>query len=222
MTSINLLAGPRGRRFCLDTVTALSGDLWSRHLEAAWEPGNPGLLGKFSAAVASEASLAAVSRLSADDLLTALSLAVDHAAYWQPPADVDGLAQSPEVLQALEPIAQALADRIGRSWWDSPLDSGTQRSVQWIDEHDLPAPWLTGAAGRLAVWRERTVASERLASRWPRSLKRRPASSWWSTPALSQLVTTSRGLPGLGAAGLGGPRAEPPPGGHADEAEDGL
>jgi len=202
MTSIDLLTGPRGRRFCLEAVTALSDELWSGHLRAAWEPHNVELRGEFSASVASEATLAAVSRASAEDLLTALAQAVDRAAYWQPPDDADELAQTPEVLRALQPIARELAERIAGSWWISPLDAGSQRAVQWIDQYNMPAPQLTGAAEKLAGWRERTLASERVASSWPRSLKRRTASSWWSTPALSGLVHTSRALPGLGSAGL--------------------
>lgn len=202
MTSIDLLAGPRGRRFCLAAVTALSNQLWSRQLRVGCAPHNADLRAEFSAAVASEATLAAVSRAPGEDLLTALSIAVDRAAYWQPPDDVDELGQTPEVLQALKPIAHALADRISGSWWVSPLDTGTQHAVQWVDEFDMPAPSLSGATEKVTGWRERTLASERVASRWSRSLKRRTGSSWWSTPAMSELVQTNRALPGLGSAGL--------------------
>ncbi|WP_417233750.1 hypothetical protein [Arthrobacter sp.] len=202
MTSMDLLTGPRGRRFCLEAVTALSDELWSRHLAAAWEPHNTGLRREFGAAVASEATRAAISRAPAGDLLTALARTVDHAAYWQPPDEVDELARTPEVLQALEPIARELGRRITGSWWSSPVDTGGQRAIQWIDGHNLPAPQPTGAAAKLAGWRERTLASERMAATWSRSLKRRTASSWWSTPALSDLVQTTRALPGLGSAGL--------------------
>lgn len=202
MTSIDLLTGPRGRRFCLESVTALSDELWSRHLRAAWEPHNTNLREGFRAAVAAPETLAAIERLGDDGLLTALAHAVDHAAYWQPPDDVDELALTPEVLQALGPIARELAERICTSWWDSPVDTSSQRAVQWIDEYNMAAPLLSDAAGRLATWRRRTVESEHVASHWSRSLRKRTGGPWWSTPALSQLVQTSRALPGLGAVGL--------------------
>ncbi|WP_372698830.1 hypothetical protein [Arthrobacter sp. JSM 101049] len=202
MTSLDLLAGPRGRRFCLAAVTGLSDDLWSLSLRSAWDPGNASLRAELCAAIGSHEVLRSISEAPDAALLTALADAVDRAAYWQPPDETDGLAAIPAMLTALGPVADILSGRIAGSWWSSGIGAGSQRAVQWIDESDMPAPQLSGATGRVADWHRRTVESERAASRWTRSLKKRPGSSWWSTPALSQLVHTTRSLPGLGAAGL--------------------
>lgn len=202
MTSIDLLAGPRGRRFCLAVVTGLSDESWSLALRSAWDPGDATLRADLCAAIGSRDTLLSISEASDTALLKALADAVDCAAYWQPPDELDDLAATPWMLAALRPVADILSDRIVGSWWSSDIDAGSQHAVQWIDEHDMPAPALSGAAERVARWREQTVESERAAARWSRSLEKRTGSSWWSTPALSSLVQTSRSLPGLGAAGL--------------------
>jgi hypothetical protein len=74
--------------------------------------------------------------------------------------------------------------------------------VQWTDERKLHPPSLTGAAEKLARWKASTLADERQAADRPRDPAAPWSGRWWSTPSLSDLVTTTRSISGLGAVKL--------------------
>ena len=194
-----LLEGPRGRVAC-----AAVGVLVEPTLEWPADPTD-----RYEAA-------AFVEQLGAVDvdgiaglgeplvLLDALGTAVDSALYWEEPGERDELLGHDQALAALEPIARALVEAPAARWWWSPLDEDTQSIVRWLDEGRRRAhgPELAGTPERLRRWRADTLAEERRAHGWSASFEARHTGAWWSTPALSNVTATSRGLGGLPAVQL--------------------
>ncbi|GAA4867593.1 hypothetical protein [Saccharopolyspora cebuensis] len=170
-----LLSGPRGRRLCW---CAAGGRL---------DPG------------AADAVLHRDVEVS--DLLVAFADSVACAMYWQEPDDVDLALAAPEAVRELRPAAEAVAAASGTGWWFEPIGAD-QRYVRWVDPV-VPAPELTGAADRLARWRAATVELEAACRARDVALDAPVSGTWWSTPNRMEIVTTTRPLPGLGAAGLG-------------------
>jgi len=133
-------------------------------------------------------------------LVAALAETVDAAKYWQPPDAEDRALDLPQVHAALVPIARAVTDAPAAQWWSSPIALDRQRYVEWIG--DESAPSLSVAAGKLAAWRAATVDDEQAARERPADPSANWSGRWWSTPVLSQLPSTTRALPGLGAVRL--------------------
>jgi hypothetical protein len=189
----SLLDGPRGRRLCL-ALLGTSQPLWSLAYFAARSPVElPALVGAVS-----EASVP----LDAASLLDALETAVSTAMYWQPPDETDVLLQHPPLIEALEPVARQVADAAETAWWSTPLAVDDLHWVQWTDVSSrlLPAPASTEE--RLAKWKAHALADERRAAERPADVTALYGGEWWSTPAHAELITTTRALPGLGAAKL--------------------
>jgi hypothetical protein len=153
-------------------------------------------------ALGSPDALTTAESAGASGLLAGLAEAVNAARYWQEPDETDELLLKPTVLTALGPIANSLSDSLAA--WLRPTSVALDRQcfVQWTDEHKLPPPSLAGAATKLARWKASAIADERKATDRPKDPAARWSGRWWSTPALSDLVTTTRSLTGLGATKL--------------------
>ena len=189
-----LLDGPRGRRLCLSLVAAGDDSLWALAYHAAQSPSElPALVDGIATAPVS---------LDPAALLDALENAVSSAMYWQPPDETDTMLLHAALRAALEPVAQRIVGSAAAAWWSTPVAVGDQRHVRWTGESSIPPLTLGDTAQRLAVWKANARADE------ARAASRAPAASanfggeWWSIPAFASLATTTRGLPGLGAAKL--------------------
>lgn len=132
-------------------------------------------------------------------LLAGLAEAVDSARYWQEPDETDELLRQLPVMTALGPVAALLSASLAGWLRPSSVALDRQCFVQWTDERQLQPPSLTDAAGKLARWKASTIADERQAAERPRDPAALWSGRWWSTPALSDLVTTTRSITGLGA-----------------------
>jgi hypothetical protein len=151
------------------------------------------------------ADLSVVS-LDASALLAGLLAAVDFARYWQEPDPEDQAFGDEEARETLRPVAEAVAAAAAGiadvRWWAEPQDFSRQRCTQFLDEHPMPEPLLTGAAESERAWLADTRDDERSAHDRPEDPGAPYSGRWWSSPAHSGLPVTTRGLPGLGAIGL--------------------
>lgn len=175
LTADALLAGPRGRSLCVSLLEERR-----ECAEIADLSGTP---------------------LDGSALMAGLRAAVDSAWYWQEPDREDrGFASD-----ALRPIAEAVVAAAGTPdlrWWTAPADRARQRYAQFLGDHPLPGPRLTGAAASVSAWRAETVDDERSAHDLPEDPAAPYSGRWWSTPEHSALPVTTRALPDLGAARL--------------------
>jgi hypothetical protein len=195
-----LLAGPRGRRLCLIAAESLDPRIVPLRAEFASDPLDPEVARRLADALTAldPAPLAA----EGDELrmLEPLAMAVSLAAYWQPPYEDDVVAASPEVREALDPIAQALLDSPATGWWSTGL-ADDQRFVEWDDRQGARLD-LRPASDKLAAWKAATLAEEVAAASRPSNPAAPFSGSWWSSPANSGLPRTARPLAGLGSVGL--------------------
>ena len=190
----SLLDGPRGRRLCLSLLTAANPSLYTLAFDAERSADAlPALIDAIDAASAP---------LDEASLLDALEDSVSTAAYWQPPYEADMMLQHPSLIEALEPVARLVAGAAQTAWWSTPLAVDDQHRVQWTDVSSRPLPTPVSTSERVARWREHTLADERRAAERPADVTALFGGEWWSTPAHAELVTTTRALPGLGAAKL--------------------
>ncbi len=190
------LVNPRARDLVLD------GSCWLRVGRGESAPA-AGLATELAAAVA-RTDLESIAAATAEvALLVPLAESVDAAMYWQPPDAEDVALTAPEVADALMPVARAVSAAPAARWWSGEMAPGRQRSVQYLaSDHDDDPPQLSGTAARLARWRSDTVEDERNARERPSNPAANWSGHWWSAPVVSSLVSTTRSLPGLGAAGL--------------------
>jgi hypothetical protein len=220
----DLLAGPRGRRLCFELACPVVGrnvddpparpgwfDAWMRSAAVSQDQ----LRTELDAALA----VAGLDRVAAERdplrLLAPLARSVDEAMYWQQPDGIDYELASRLLAEALVPVAHAVSAAPAAGWWASPLDAASQRITEFRPEETgdrragppEPAgapepPGLTGAKTRLAAWRADTLADEESAADRPADPAAAWSGDWWSAPAASDLIATTRSLPGLGAVGL--------------------
>lgn len=195
-----LLAGPRGRHLCWTLIDPGGDPRWQRLQCAACDGDLTGLARDLAACVALTDLGAIAATTGPLALMPALADTVATAMYWQQPDPADQALADPALREALLPLARAVLDAPAAHWWREPIAAGSQQYVEWLDEHDFSPAW-TGAAAELAAWRSGTAEYER-----SRDLPLDPAANfsgrWWSTPGHARLVSTSRGLPGLGAVRL--------------------
>ncbi|MEU2350711.1 hypothetical protein [Modestobacter sp. NPDC049651] len=197
-----LLAGPRGRRLLLGLVLDPVVPGWPALAWSGGPAGHPvGRLDRDDArrslatAVAG-ADLAALARCTDPvELLPALLGTVDAARYWQEPDDADALLAVDDVAAELRPVADAVAAAPASAWWATALDPVGQSTVRWPTA-DLTPPSTTGARTALVQWRTDTLLDE------DHAVRERPADPranwgghWWSTPAVTDRVATTRTLP---------------------------
>ena len=190
-----LLSGPRGREVCARVALARTGDLNlpQDQTQVATFIGRLGV-------VDSAALTALGDRLA---LVAPLARSVDSAMYWQEPHEENQILDDPLVVSALEPVARALALAPAAHWWWSPADLDQQAITRWMDKGQAVRPEFTGARERLERWRSATIAEEeRAAKDRPAAFDANYSGSWWSTPVLANIITTSRRIDGLPAAQL--------------------
>jgi hypothetical protein len=201
-----LLSGPRGRALCGSVALGRTGGLFQLHLLA--DSGDAGAARAWLLERVATTDLAALAALAAASGELAffgdLADVVTRAVYWQQPFDAaaDRVLAEHGVLDAMLPVAAAITAAPGTRWWASPAALDSQAYAQFLGDHALPGPRLSGAAGLLGTWRADTVADERSAHDRPDDPSAPWSGHWWSSPALSGLPVTTRALPGLGAARL--------------------
>lgn len=218
-----LLAGPRGRRVCLELVQGrpdpllltepdpLMQAVFYAAYQRSREAGDAISLVTFTsgsdtpaeAEATPDPSAARIAELMAaqaipepsQELLDQfLRQATMSAMYWQGPDGADRLAAEPELRPGLLRAAEVLSLSPSTVWWASPVAVLDQWEVQYDD-----APWQrrVDSAETLAEWRRAQVADE---ERWAGFLADGiPRSGdWWSTPPHA-LRRTTRPLAGDGA-----------------------
>lgn len=217
-----LLAGPRGRRLCLEFVRRQHDDtqeavqLGEAIFYAAYDldpdRGTSRVLfgqvgDQYSPPNHSPedvARLLAVVPLAEPDaraVLLTLAAAVENARYWQEPDGEDVLAGSPGLRASLARVANLVADSPHSDWWATPLD-GTAQWVVEFEETAAGAGTTRTASETLNQWHAAQV-SEEIAAQRDRPADPRAAWSgtWWSKPPTG-LTRTTRALNGGGPAGL--------------------
>ena len=214
VSSDQLLAGPRGRRFLLRFVQACE-------YEAAGQSGDLPLssavlhtsyrierrLGRSNSVLSSEpftgprldvadvvAALpgATLAEPTDDLLLDALKGSVDAAMYWQEPDGDDLLCAIPAVRDGLARVAEHLAGSPLLERWARPMDPADQRSLVWEEQR-----YRTEAID-LRRWRNDAISAER------RALTDRSAradadvsGNWWSCPPQELRRSTGSAPDGL-------------------------
>lgn len=196
----DLLDGPRGRRLCLSAAIALEPAIQPLLPMFASEPLSPEVRRDLAAAVADVDPGPLARETDELRMLEPLASAVDAARYWQPPDEDDAITETPEVRDALRPIAEALLATPAAAWWATGLADG-QRFVEW---GDAPAARLdlSPAREKLEKWRAAALAAEVEAASRPSSPAAPWSGPWWSSPADAGLPRTRRALDGLGSAEL--------------------
>lgn len=194
-----LLAGPRGRRLCLDyacrdeQLQHLVGFYGFHRVDApvrviAFTDGDPAPIPNPTVTDIAD-RLSAIPETEIDDagLAAALRTTVDVARYWQEPDLEDRLAARPEIRDALRPLARQILAHAG-SAWDRGRDD-RQWAVRWsAREAGVALP--SAAADALETWATCTRAAEDRARReLPRTPTARVSGEWWSIP-LSLLSTS--------------------------------
>lgn len=211
ITAEDLLAGPRGRRFCLELVRQIASsrpdgeDLTTAlfFAAAAREPDGARLTHAGARTAATPEQIAGlIEAVPLDDLAepvvrTALADTVASARPWQELEGADVVAAESAVRQALIRVATTVLASPHSAWWAAPIDLADQ----WlVDRPGRPSITGTRAAERLRRWRSETLADEARAVRERPADPREPISgTWWSTPP-NDLPRTSRWLPAGGPA----------------------
>ncbi|AWB88808.1 hypothetical protein [Homoserinimonas hongtaonis] len=195
------LHGPRGRRAIASLLASAEPALWTLQWHAAQAPRDSGMTEEFAQSIVEFAD-ANPNDFNDEAVRECLFDATSSAMYWQPPDEVDLLLASPAIVAALTPVARRVAASPASAWWRSPVDLDNQHYVQWTGDPTIDPPLLSGAADRVAAWKAKSLASERNAAAMSAELSSRWTGAWWSTPAHANLVTTTCGLPELGAANL--------------------
>jgi hypothetical protein len=188
----DVLDGPRGRRLCLSVVATAHPELWTIAAARSGERMPELIRGVAEAEVAIDAAV----------LLDALEDSTSTAMYWQPADETDVLLRDADLVAALEHVARRIVESGDSDWWWSPIALDEQQFVQWIDEFGMQPPTLIGAAERLADWKSRALATEVRAAELPTDVATPFSGIWWSIPAFTDIATTTRELPGLGATKL--------------------
>ena len=192
-----LLAGPRGRRLCLEYAMTASPELWQVMFQVAYEAapeqsvlltfddGSGGRPPHFTVADAI-ALIEAVNLREIDDaaLRAALRASVGAAMYWQPPDGKDIVCALPEMRSALTPVAEALlASPIGTSW------RAGRTEAQWAVDWRIPAdaaPLPSDTMALLTAWdRSQREEEARAALERPRDPQARWSGTWWSAPGMA-------------------------------------
>ncbi|MDO8337619.1 MAG: hypothetical protein Q7T15_05125 [Microcella sp.] len=195
-----LLAGPRGRRLCLEVAAGLDSDVGQLVLWSSMGMSRPAESWTFGWAVKDSSSpersvapwdvaraIEAVALRAADEvgndeglLREALIASVDSALYWQEPDAEDQLAAVPEVRAALRPIAAAIVATDEAHSWAAPWASRGWMTI-WGDDLSL-APLTSGAAS-VARWDAEQEADEERARRErPDDVTANWSGTWWSLP----------------------------------------
>lgn len=203
-----LLAGPRGRRLCLEIATlaataaeAAGGSEFdgsgfrTARFHAAYNPGGgtsavlfgPGADQPAPAPTAAEVAAlledVPLPTLSDAMLLDALTETVNTARYWQEPDGDDNLAATPQMRRALHRFARQLADSPLTDWWTAPMDPAAQWSTAFVADPPRPSVAKKNAGNSLAQWRLDVMLEEAGAVRdRPSDPTANWGGEWWSRP----------------------------------------
>ena len=200
LTARDLVVGPRGRVLCMAVAHRLDARVWSTWLQAARNPGDDRRRTDLIRALhAVDAEPVRVWR-DPSAFLDPIDETVSQAMYWQAPHDEDLFTARTDVIAALQPIAAAIAAAPASAWWTSPTDLTALRYTTWSEDKAAGPPPMTGAIERLTRWRKVTLDDEtHAASSRPADPEAPFSGEWWSTPALTPLVSTTRPLPQIGS-----------------------
>jgi len=206
-----LLAGPRGRRLCVDLLddrlTALGGRVRREWADACYYARRPHRDARRCAGKLHECvriADPAGSPFDGGTLMASLQMTVSGASYWEQPAGEDVGFADAAAWEALRPVAHAVAVAVAGlpevRWWAKLLDGSRQRCTQFLGEHPQQQPQLGGTAGLARAWREDTREDEQSGRSGPRDVNVFYSGRWWSSPALSGLPVTTRRMGGAGLA----------------------
>lgn len=189
------MSGPRGRGLCMEVAYSLNEDVPASYLLDRRQ------YGRLIRALEDVDPAPVAERRDPLAFLEPVEQSVSNAMYWEEPPQEDAVAAEPGVIDALRPVATAVASSPASAWWGTSLDLAAMRYTCRFDQNDPPSPpTLTGARERLHGWRADIRAEERHAVRDRPADPTLPLSgSWWSSPTMASLVTTTRPLPGLGS-----------------------
>ncbi|WP_137723711.1 hypothetical protein [Prescottella subtropica] len=163
-----ILAGPRGRRLCLELATSFPvSDL--KHLAAAIDALD-------------------LTRLTPARIQAALGRAVDSAMYWQEPDGTDVLAAEPLLRTALRGVAEHVTASPSTDWFTESRRP-EQWAIAWHADRTWP-PLPTNPQHTLQQWARDTRVEEEHAAHNPHAFD---TGHWWSMPL--GLVTTVGHLP---------------------------
>jgi hypothetical protein len=210
-----LLAGPRGRRLCLefarphprlaeDGVDPLADALFLGAFER--DEGSVTLVrystsgadgGRDDGRIPSAPPVEEIARLleasplpvpTETMLADCLEVSVGSARYWQEPDGTDVLAAEPELWPALRRAAHAIVGSAPAAWWGNGIDRSDQWAVTFDGTRDGTA---TPAREALDVWRATVQRDE---AQW-RQYEIGPGipmgGPWWSIPPRALLRTSS-------------------------------
>jgi hypothetical protein len=191
--SLDLTAGPRGRRLCWQLLHEhLDGPGWRAAL-LDQPVDNALLVPELEAVMGAVRAEDRRSREFAGRCFDAFADSVTWATYWQAPDSVDRALAAIGVDAVLRPLAAALRVVPATQWWTAPVDPVDQHIVSWLDPAG-PDPSFTGAAARLERWHADTVADELAAPDHSDDLAAGPSASWWSTPHPAGTPSTTRAV----------------------------
>ncbi|MDW4573155.1 hypothetical protein R8Z57_10280 [Microbacterium sp. M3] len=217
-----LLAGPRGRRLCLElarrsaeraerpsqqeSLTVLwwaaraydpyPGVVLTMRSPDEGSPSEPPTPSASDAAAALD-TLAFVEPTAAA-LRDALEMSVSTAMYWQEPDGVDGLCATPELTEPLRRIAELISAAPAAGWWSTGLAEDDQWTIPWEGAGRAP----TDLDAQLHAWRDETLADDaRAAAERPDDPAAPWGGYWWSIPPHG-MVRTTRSLGADGPARL--------------------
>lgn len=200
-TAHELLDGPRGRRLCLAVAVALSPGLdravnLASHVDGPVEDVLAGLRGIEPAEVAGREDPAS--------LVWPMSEAVASARYWQEPDERDALvADRPELVEALRPIAEAVLAAPATSWWSTGVDLASLQDIEFLGRYGTRHQPLTDVTDRLVTWQDEEQQRDVRAGRERPEDPTAPwGGEWWSVPVGAGLPVTTRPVLTLGAVGL--------------------
>jgi hypothetical protein len=194
-----LLAGPRGRRLCLELAEEFDAEVRRTAFFAARSTSDGVLRQNLVDALARTGAHAIDSWTDPLKFAEAVDHTVSSAMYWQPPDNWDVVLADAEVTETLRRIAEAVVAAPAAAWWSTPVELS---ALRYTDRHSTPplAPQLAGAAERLRRWHERIVVDNRnAAANRPADPAASLTGSWWSTPTHAHRLTTTRPLPGIGS-----------------------
>jgi hypothetical protein len=158
-----LLAGPRGRRLCLELAEEFDAEVRPTAFFAARSTSDGVLRQNLVDALARTGAHAIDSWTDPLKFAEAVDHTVSSAMYWQPPDNWDVVLADAEVTETLRRIAEAVVAAPAAAWWSTPVELS---ALRYTDRHNTPplAPQLAGAAERLRRWHERIVVDNRNAA----------------------------------------------------------